>query len=154
MIKPSTQKYVHSISIVIIFITPLTPQLPNPSYMRLANNPLPLHNRRLHCLGRPDILILTLKHCPTVSPPSLNRPSLLRKFEKGGLQNANSSNVRFAVSGNKNHTNTTSYVNHATYTISHFHEMSPRPMGFTKVVKKPARRPKSWKTAIPRERSM
>ena len=131
---------------------------PLPSNMLLMHNLIPLHHNLLHRFHRPNVLLLALKHCPLVSLHSLTtlplHIPLLQNTRDSNLQNANSSNVRFAVSGNKNHTNTTSYVNHATYTMSHLHVISSRPMGFTNVVKKPARRPKSWKTAIPRERSM
>jgi hypothetical protein len=52
-------------------------------------------------------LLLAFEHCKS----SANIPSLHPHFN---LQKANSSNVRFAVSGNMNQQNTTSYDNHAT----------------------------------------
>jgi hypothetical protein len=39
--------------------------------------------------------------------------------------------------------------NHTQYVIIHFHPTSCSPIGLTKVVKKPAERPKNWKIVIP-----
>jgi hypothetical protein len=44
---------------------------------------------------------------------------------------------------------TISKASHAQYVISHRHCTRSRPMGLTKVVKKPAVREKNWKMVIP-----
>jgi hypothetical protein len=61
--------------------------------------------------------------------------------------------VRPKVSGNIKYTKQTSKPSQQQYEMRYFQPTSLRPMGLTKVVKKPARRPKSWKTAMPLERS-
>lgn len=38
---------------------------------------------------------------------------------------------------------------HEQYVIIHLHPISSRPIGFTKVVKKPAERPNNWNTVMP-----
>lgn len=68
--------------------------------------------------------------------------------------NASSSNVRPNVSGNMKYTKTTSNANQQQYEIRYLHPTLSSPIGFTKVVKNPARRPQSWKMAIPCDRSM
>jgi hypothetical protein len=75
------------------------------------------------------------------------------KERERDLQNANSSRVRLEVSGNRNQTKTISKASQQQYVINHFQPMLARPMGLTNVVKKLAIRPKSWKTAIPRDLS-
>lgn len=42
---------------------------------------------------------------------------------------------------------------HTQYMMRYFHFAFWSPIGFTKVEKKPAPRPKNWKTEIPRDRT-
>lgn len=73
---------------------------------------------------------------------------------RGIILKVSSSNVRPKVSGKNKYTKPTSNASQQQYEIRYFQPTSPTPIGFTKVVKKLARRPKSWKNTRPRERSM
>lgn len=65
------------------------------------------------------------------------------------LQNVNSSNVLPLVSGNNKYTTTISNAIQQQYVSNHFHSILSRPIGLTKVVKKPAPRPQNWNRERP-----
>ena len=89
---------------------------------------------------------LVLEHCVELVTWLL--PTLLGL----NLRKASSSSVRLYVSGKKKYTKAISKARKQQYEMRYRQLTFLRPMGLTKVLKKLARRPKSWKKAIPRER--
>lgn len=97
-------------------------------------------------------IFLILKHCIAIFVSNRSRIPRSRSRGQKHSQKANSSKLRFEVSGHKNQISAASTKIQQQYTSKYFHPMAWVPIGLTLVPKNCAALPQNWKMAMPRAR--